>query len=193
MPKPQASVQPPPPEEDGSSAGARASWIPVDVASQLTSIQPRLYGFILKRLADREQAVEVLQKTNLVICEKAGEFSPGSNFSAWVFTIARFQLMAWRKSVARERLVFTDSVYQAIDTAADTQAALAESRASVLQECLRKLPATDLMLIQQRYRDAVPLKEIAETFQKSADAIGMRLCRIRRRLATCIKHAEFVQ
>ena len=33
-------------------------------------MQPRLYGFILKRLADRDQTLEVLQRINLVTCQK---------------------------------------------------------------------------------------------------------------------------
>ena len=37
----------------------------------LKAMQPRLYGFILKRLADQDQARDVLQRTNLVICEKS--------------------------------------------------------------------------------------------------------------------------
>jgi RNA polymerase sigma-70 factor (ECF subfamily) len=36
------------------------------LAMEITSLQPRLYGFILKRLADRELTLEVLQRTNLV-------------------------------------------------------------------------------------------------------------------------------
>ena len=73
-------------------------------------MQPRLYGFILKRLADQDQARDVLQRTNLVICQKAEDYTPGTSFTAWTFTIARFQLMAWRKNQSRNRLVFSDTV-----------------------------------------------------------------------------------
>lgn len=79
-----------------------------DLVVEITPIQPRLYGNILKRLADHEQALEVLQSTNLVLCRKAGEFQKGSSFAAWAFMIAKFQVMAWRKSESRSRLVFTD-------------------------------------------------------------------------------------
>ena len=76
----------------------------------LEAMQPRLYGFILKRLADRDQTLEVLQRTNLVICQKTADYRPGTSFAAWTFTIARFQLMAWRKNQSRNRLVFSDMV-----------------------------------------------------------------------------------
>ena len=47
----------------------RKDMLPNDVeelAVEIAAIQPRLYGFILKRLADREPTLEVLQRTNLV-------------------------------------------------------------------------------------------------------------------------------
>jgi hypothetical protein len=80
-----------------------------DFAVQIAAIQPCLYGFILKRLADREQTLEVLQRTNLVLCRNASEFQQGSSFAAWAFTVAKFQVMAWRKSEGASCLVFTDT------------------------------------------------------------------------------------
>ena len=41
---------------------------------ELTEVQSRLFGFLFKRLADREQAREVLQRTNLVLCCKADDY-----------------------------------------------------------------------------------------------------------------------
>ena len=38
---------------------------------ELTQVQQRLFCFLFKRLADREQARDVLQRTNLVLCRKA--------------------------------------------------------------------------------------------------------------------------
>ncbi len=72
-----------------------------DLVVEITAIQPRLYGFILKRLADHEQALEVLQNTNLVLCRKAGEFQKGSSFAAWAFTIAKFH-STWNLHLRRE-------------------------------------------------------------------------------------------
>ena len=38
---------------------------------ELTQVQQRFFGFLFKWLADREQAREVLQRTNLVLCRKS--------------------------------------------------------------------------------------------------------------------------
>jgi len=73
---------------------------------ELTQVQQRLFGFLFKRLADREQAREVLQRTNLVLCRKAEQYQTGMNFKAWAMSVANFEVMAFRKTQVRERLFF---------------------------------------------------------------------------------------
>ncbi len=160
---------------------------PEDLAVEIAAIQPRLYGFILKRLADREQTLEVLQSTNLVICRKAGEFQQGSSFVAWAFTIAKFQVMAWRKSAGAGRLVFTDKVYELVDRTAAQEVNSVDERIPLLRRCLEGLRDPDRELIQRRYRDGEQIEPIAQSLAKSVDAIGMRLTRIRRQLAECVR------
>ncbi|MEM9157409.1 MAG: sigma-70 family RNA polymerase sigma factor [Verrucomicrobiota bacterium] len=158
-----------------------------DLAMEITSIQPRLYGFILKRLADREYTLEVLQRTNLVLCRKANEFQKGSSFTAWAFTIAKFQIMAWRKDEGRNRLVFTEDVYALLDRSSADEADSVDRRIPVLKGCLNRLRQDERELIQQRYRDGLSIEALAGNLQYSIDAIGMRLLRIRKKLGTCIR------
>ena len=68
---------------------------------ELTQSQQRLFGLLFKRLADREQAREVLQRTNLVLCRKAENYELGTNFKAWAMTVANYEVMAYRKTQAR--------------------------------------------------------------------------------------------
>lgn len=157
-----------------------------DIAADLAAIQPRLYGFILKRLADREQTLEVLQRTNLVICEKADEFSQGSSFVAWAFTIAKFQVMAWRKLYQRERLVFTDAVSELLDRSPEAEAAAVDRRIPSLRRCIERLRTADQELVKRRYRDGEQIQHVAKILGKSVDVISMRLMRIRRQLADCV-------
>ena len=77
---------------------------------ELTQAQQRLFGYIFRRVANRDQAMEVLQQTNLVLCRKADDFELGTNFAAWSSTVAHYQILSYRKSLSRDRLVFTDEV-----------------------------------------------------------------------------------
>ena len=157
-----------------------------DIAKELATIQPRLYGFILKRLADRMQTMEVLQQTNLVICQKADEFEDGSSFVAWAFTIARFQVMAWRKSAGRDKVIFTDSVYELLERNSEVEVVAVDQRIPLLRECLKRLRETDRELIRQRYRNGESAARIAHRLAKSIEAIYMQLTRIRQQLADCV-------
>ena len=158
-----------------------------ELAVEIAAIQPRLYGFILRRLADREQTLEVLQRTNLVICQKANAFQHGSSFAAWAFTIAKFQVMAWRKSEGASRLVFTDKVLDLLNRTADDEASAVDCRIPILKRCLERLRDQDRDLVQRRYRDAEGIEALARSLTKSVDAIGMRLLRIRKQLAECVQ------
>ena len=153
----------------------------------LEAMQPRLYGFILKRLADRDQSLEVLQRTNLVIWQKATDYQSGTSFEAWTFTIARFQLMAWRKTQSRNRLVFSDAVYEQIDGKVKPSEDEDDARVDALQDCVKQLNVDESKLLEQRYREDRPLATIASTMNMSLDAIGMRLSRIRKKLGKCIQ------
>ena len=153
----------------------------------LEAMQPRLYGFILKRLADRDQTLEVLQRTNLVICQKAADYRPGTSFEAWTFTIARFQLMAWRKAQSRNRLVFSDTVYEQIDRKTERSEIDDDARVDVLKDCVKQLNVDERKLLEQRYQEDLPLATIASTMDMSLDAVGMRLSRIRKKLGQCIQ------
>ena len=158
-----------------------------DFEVMLEAMQPRLYGFILKRLADRDQTLEVLQRTNLVVCQKAADFRPGTSFEAWTFTIARFQLMAWRKNRSRNRLVFSDTAYEQIDRKPEQPEVVDDARVDVLKDCIKQLNVDESKLLEQRYQEDLPLATIASTMNMSIDAIGMRLSRIRKKLGQCIQ------
>jgi RNA polymerase sigma-70 factor (ECF subfamily) len=158
-----------------------------ELAVDIAAIQPRLYGFILKRLADREQTLEVLQRTNLVLCRKAGDFQQGSSFTAWAFTIAKFQVMAYRKSAGSSRLVFSDRVAELIERTAAAEADAVDERIPLLKRCMEKLKPSDQDLVQRRYRDGEAIKPIAAEKSKSVDAITMQLYRVRQQLAQCVK------
>jgi RNA polymerase sigma-70 factor (ECF subfamily) len=95
--------------------------------------------------------------------------------------------MAWRKTQATSRLVFTDSVYDLLDRDTVGEAESAAGNVEALRQCLKKLRPQDLSLIRQRYHDAQPLAAIAESLEKSIDAVGMRLSRIRHQLSNCIE------
>ncbi len=80
----------------------------------LTSHQSTLYAAISAMLGGVHGAQVVLQETNVALLEKAGEFDAARLFVPWAVSFARFQVLAWRKRQARDRLVLDDELFAAI-------------------------------------------------------------------------------
>ena len=154
---------------------------------ELTQSQQRLFGFLFKRLADREQAREVLQRTNLVLCRKADNFELGTNFKAWAMTVANYEVMAYRKTQARERLVFTDEVDAMIGTADDGRSSAQSARVAHLKHCLQGMSLKNRELLDWRYQGERTMVQIAEDIGSTIGAVKVKLHRLRRQLLGCIQ------
>ena len=155
--------------------------------SLLTAYQNRLYAYILSLLGDPAAAEEVLQQANLVIWEKADDFEPGSDFEAWVMTIARFEVKAWRTRVSRDRLVFTDAAFARLETAAQQLPAMLEQRIALLHDCFGRLSDRQRQLIQQRYENNQSLDELSRRSGESRSVIAQALYRARLALVRCMQ------
>ncbi len=156
---------------------------------QLTEAQPRLFGFLLKRLGNSDQAHEVLQEVNLVLCRDAAKFEEGTDFMAWAFTIARFQVMAFRKRQSRDRLIFPADLAASLD-AMDSEMFpddICQRRETALQDCLVRLVPEQRKLIIQRYAESISVKAIAGDMDKSANAVSLMLHRVREKLIACVE------
>jgi RNA polymerase sigma-70 factor (ECF subfamily) len=153
---------------------------------QITACQSRLYAYILSLTGDREQAREVLQETNLVIWRKADQFEEGTNFIAWVFQIARFQVLAYRQKIARDRLVFDDELLEGMADIFDHDESF-DARQDALAHCIEQIAPNHRNLLNIRYSDGQSVKDIAEQLDKSANAIAKVLHRTRLALMKCIE------
>ena len=155
---------------------------------ELTQAQQRLFGFLFKRLADREQAREVLQLTNLVLCRKAENYELGTNFNAWSMTVANYEVLAYRKTQVRERLVFTDEVDAMIGPEEDEKSPDQSDRLAQLSHCLKGMSSKNRELLDWRYQGERSLEKIAEEIGSMIGAVKVKLHRLRRQLLDCIQN-----
>ena len=149
--------------------------------------QNRLFGFILSLVGNREQANDLLQQTNLILWEKLDDFEPGTNFMAWAFQIARYQVMALRQKQGRDRHVFDDEAVSLIATAFETQSERFDDRLTALTQCIQQLPDDGRNLIHRRYGDGWSVKNLANEIGQSANRLAVRLHRLRAMLMECIQ------
>lgn len=153
---------------------------------QITACQSRLYAYILTLTGDREQARDVLQECNLVMWSKADQYEAGTNFIAWAFQIARYQVMAARQKTARDKLVFDDEILEGMVDIFDDDDAFDERQAA-LGQCIEEIAPNHRNLLKIRYTDGLSVKEIASRVDKSANAVAKVLHRTRMALMDCIE------
>jgi RNA polymerase sigma-70 factor (ECF subfamily) len=152
----------------------------------MTEHQGRLFAYILSLLGDPDAANDVLQETNIVLWRDSREFRPGSNFKAWAFRVAHFQVMAWRQRQIRDRLVFEDDMLEVLALAAREADETFEGRQERLLGCLEKLTPPHREMVRRRYSEGSSLESIAKERGMTSNAIMQALFRIRQSLMSCV-------
>jgi RNA polymerase sigma-70 factor (ECF subfamily) len=163
--------------------------LPSELVLELTQAQPRLFGFLLKRLGNRDQAQEILQEVNVVLCRKASTFELGTNFMAWAFSVARTEVLIFRQNQQRDRLVFSPDLREVLDQL-DSELFPSEhdaERQQAVTHCLGQLSPSYQTLMLQHYAEAEAVKDIASRMGRTANAVSMILHRIRGRLMRCVE------
>ena len=156
---------------------------------ELTSSQNSLYAYIFSLVPNRELAQEILQETNLVICEKAADYEAGTHFLTWACTIARFKVLTFRRRMAREKLAFGDELLEKL-AAVDARQVDLTNPMIALQRCLERLPARQRELIKARYQPSVTMDTLAKNLGRAKESLAVTLHRIRQALLQCLKNAE---
>ncbi len=153
---------------------------------RMTEFQGRLFGYIFSLLGDPDRANDVLQETNMVLWRDSKEFRPGSNFKAWAFRVAHFQVMAHRQKQIRDRLLFEDEMLEAVAFGAREADESFDSRQERLAGCLEKLTAPHRELLRRRYAEGQSLDEIGKVRGMSPNAVTQALFRLRQSLIQCV-------
>lgn len=153
----------------------------------LTKSQSRIYAYILSLVFDADLADDILQQTNTVLWEKAGEFELGTNFVAWSFRVAYFQVLAHRKNCQRDRLVFDDHTLGVVADLSGQMDDTFEKRQRLLRRCLDRLNGRQRSCVQQRYESGASLDSIASAMGIRANAVKQLLFRARNALHRCVQ------
>lgn len=155
-------------------------------AQQLTALQRSLYLYVIGLVHSPVDAEDVLQETNRVIWEKCDDYRPGSNFAAWAYKIAYFEVLAFRKRQQRDRLRFGEELLQKLSEEWVETPPEIDTHQSALVRCLEKLRTVDRELISFRYIAGEKVEELARRLSRSEKSIYQSLARIRDQLLDCV-------
>ncbi|MFP6763955.1 MAG: sigma-70 family RNA polymerase sigma factor [Planctomycetaceae bacterium] len=148
--------------------------------------QRRIYLHILGQVGNPTDADEILQETNVVIWSKFARFELGTNFIAWTFQIANYEVLKFRDRRRTNRLVFSENVIEAIAEESEESQDDLDLRRAALQNCLSSLRPRDRELIQIRYAPGNKGKDVADILGRPSNSVYQSIGRIRKTLFECI-------
>jgi RNA polymerase sigma-70 factor (ECF subfamily) len=158
-----------------------------EVVRQITACQSALYAYVCVLLGTSAGAADVLQETNVVLWEKADEYDPARPFLPWACRFAHFQVLAHRKRLSRDKLVFDDELLAAVSDALLRRDEAADRELEALDGCIGKLPPRQRDVLDARYREGEPVESIARRTGSSPNALAAELYRVRKLLMDCIR------
>jgi len=134
---------------------------------------------------------EVAQRTFVAVFTRLSDYTPGTRFEAWLFTIARYQL---KTEVTRLRRVADyharyapDLLQRELQRRSSEPPELLATRLDHLEVCLGTLGEHLRRFVTWRYEEEILLEEMAARSGRSVAAVKKQLWLIRQKLQQCIE------
>jgi RNA polymerase sigma-70 factor (ECF subfamily) len=134
-----------------------------------------------------EDVDEVMQAVSLVAWRKFDSLTDHEGFGRWACVIARYEVLKFLRSRARDRLMLDESLVERILTEGEDEDAIRRRRLSLLERCLEKLPQERRELLLHVYSPGCTTRAVAERLGKSEDSLYQLLRRLRLELKRCVE------
>jgi RNA polymerase sigma-70 factor (ECF subfamily) len=133
---------------------------------------------------------EVSQRTFVAAFTRLTEYQLHSDFAAWLFTIARFQLrteLTRLKRIADYHTRYAPELFQReLERRSAEPPEQQSARLRHLRLCLQALGDHLRRFVTWRYEEGIPLDEMAARSGRSVAAVKKQLWKLRRKLYECI-------
>jgi len=143
-------------------------------------------GFILALLPDMARADDVFQETFLTVSRKAADFRPGTNFLAWVCTIARYKVLENGRRRADSGQQLSEEVMESL-CAVVPEPENEDIEMQLLGECMEELHPHTRRAMELRYEQGHKPSEIAQRLGWTAESVYVVLSRARAALRKCVE------
>jgi RNA polymerase sigma-70 factor (ECF subfamily) len=147
-----------------------------------------LRGFILGLLPDHNRAEDVFQEVFLTATRKATEFTAGSNFLAWVRSIARLKVLEVCRATRHAPHLLEPEALEALIASAGTADDSWAAQREALARCLEQLAPRAREILELRYSEEfLPPPQIASRLSWTIGAVHVALSRARKFLQECTR------
>ena len=150
----------------------------------------QVLDFTVRMVSNRADAEELAQNTFVKAFNRFETFEGRASFLTWACRIAYNESINHLRHRKLRWINIDDAQIADIDIADDEFSTGREERISLMEDALDHLPPDERMLVQLYYYEDKPLQEIAFIMDAEANALAVRLHRIRKKLLMMIKHKE---
>jgi RNA polymerase sigma-70 factor, ECF subfamily len=142
-------------------------------------------------LRDRDATENLVQQVFVDAYLHLDQYEPGTDFGAWIRTVARNRLRKELRTASREdrRLAtYRERLAERLRAEAGDHHDDSDVYMAALRGCRQLLGTRDETLLRMRYEKGMTIEQIAEKHGQSAEAVQRMISRIRFRLRDCIQN-----
>jgi RNA polymerase sigma-70 factor (ECF subfamily) len=142
----------------------------------------QIFGYIYQRMEDKDVAFDVTSQVFLKALTNLHKYEfKGVPFASWLYRIAHSEVMQVFRDKKSSRTVNAD-VADIKHLCEEIQESYYEDFMPVLGRIIKELPNDELQLIEMRFFEKRPFKEIAEIMMMTENNAKVKLYRILERL-----------
>ena len=149
--------------------------------------QQAVLGYVLAIEPNFADAEEIVQEVFLAVSRKARTWTAGTNFFAWVCTVARYETLHFQRTRARQKARLDEDVIELLHAAQAVDESEWQQRVDALRRCLDRLAPRAKELVWRRYHGAQMPEQIATGIGWTVNAVRVALTRARDVLRECLE------
>ncbi len=145
----------------------------------------RIRAFILSLVPNVNEADDILQETSKIMWQKFDQYQPGTNFCSWAVTIAKYEILKYRRD-HHSRVPFGSDIIEILAEECQGPVFQDDERLDALRGCLKKLNPKDQHFIQFRFEHKKTARELSKQIGVAMNTIYRNELRILHHLQRCI-------
>ena len=191
----------PPRTYDSASIEAAVDGVRGGNLEMFTAIVHQFHGplrrYVFSRCPHGGEPDDVVQRIFLLALNELGRYQPGTDFEAWLFTLARFEVMTECNRIRRDaekRARLAQAALAAVTEQHQLDlSATGWDRIKALEHCMEALSPGQRELIRLRYEGQHSLADISAKVDRSIGALKKTFFYLRQSLLNCVTARELTE
>lgn len=156
------------------------------ISALWTRAQPAVASYINALVPDFHAAEDILQAVAVLVVKKFDKYDPSLPFLGWALGIARYEVMHYRRSKAREKLMFSGEIIELLSDSFEDQEQHSKDIRRAVAQCLERLSGRSRELFQMRYSQEISVNDMADRMEMKPNAVSVTLLKCRQALRKCL-------